>query len=325
MRVLLLYNASAGARLSQRRLSDAIAVLEQAGWQVESIATDSPSHAETLARTAGASGFDMVAAAGGDGTINVVANGLALADPSAPAAALGLLPAGTGNVLARDLGLPVPVPGVPVDTLAEAAQWLVRSRAMAVDLGKVSNAAGQRIFVCWAGVGLDAAITAQVAANPAAKQWLGALAYVASAVDQVREIYRAPLYTVQVDEQRFQGRGALAVASNIQRYAVVFDMAPNAAMNDGLLDVTFFHDITVFNGMDRLWKLTTGQHIDTPGVGYAAGRRVLIDADTPQPVHVDAEAFGVTPVTIDVLPGAIQLMVPPTVDARRLVKISSSP
>ena len=160
-----------------------------------------------------------------------------------------------------------------------------------------------------------------MAANPAAKQWLGALAFVASAVGQVREIYRAPLYTVQVDDQKFQGRGALAVASNIQRYAVVFDMAPNAAMNDGLLDVTFFHDITVFNGMDRLWKLTTAQHLGTPGIGYATGRRVLIDADTPQPVHVDAEPFGVTPVTIEVLPGAINLMVPPTDDARRLVRV----
>ncbi|MCA9871047.1 MAG: diacylglycerol kinase family lipid kinase [Caldilineae bacterium] len=323
MRVLLLYNASAGARTSHRRLPAAIAVLEQAGWQVESTATNTPEHAETLARTAAAAGFDIVAAAGGDGTINVVANGLAMADPDEPAAALGILPAGTGNVLARDLGLPVPVPGV-LDMLPEAAHLLVRSRSMAVDLGRVTNAAGQRIFVCWAGVGLDAAITAQVAANPVAKQWLGALAYVASAVGQVREIYHSPLYTVQVDGQQFQGRGVLAVASNIQRYAVVFDMAPNAAMNDGLLDVTFFHDITVFNGMDRLWKLTTAQHIDAPGIGYATGRRVLIDADTPQPVHVDAEPFGATPVTIEILPGAIQLMVPPTVAARRLIKISSN-
>ncbi|MEZ4770936.1 MAG: diacylglycerol kinase family lipid kinase [Caldilineales bacterium] len=278
--------------------------------------------AEQLARTAGAAGFDVVAAVGGDGTINVVANGLAMADPGEPVAAMGILPAGTGNVLARDLGLPAPVPGV-LDVLPDAAGWLVRSRAMAVDLGRVSNAAGQRVFVCWAGVGLDAAITAEVAANPAAKQWLGALAYVASAVGQVREIYRSPLYTVQVDDQQFQGRGVLAVASNIQRYAVVFDMAPNAAMNDGLLDVTFFHNITVFNGMDRLWKLSTGQHIGTPGIGYAAGRRVQIDADTPRPVHVDAEPFGTTPVTIEVLPGAIQLMVPPTVAARRLVKLSA--
>lgn len=319
MRVLLLFNASAGARNSHRRLPDAISVLEQAGWQVESVATRSAHDTEELARTAGAAGFDVVVAAGGDGTINVVANGLAAADPDEPRAALGILPAGTGNVLARDLGLPVPVPGV-MDTLTETARWLTRSSATAVDLGRVTNTTGQRIFVCWAGVGLDAAVTAQVAANPAAKQWLGALAFVASAVAQVREIYHAPLYTVQVDDQQFQGRGVLAVVSNIQRYAVVFDMAPNAAMNDGLLDMTFFHDITVFNGMDRLWKLTTAQHLDTPGIGYAPGRRVFIDADTPQPVHVDAEPFGVTPVTVEVLPGAIDLMVPPTDAARRLVR-----
>lgn len=323
MRLLLLFNASAGARSSHRRLPDAVSVLEQAGWQVESVATHSPQHTEELARTAGAAGFDVVAAAGGDGTVNVVVNGLALADPDEPTAALGILPAGTGNVLARDLGLPVPLPGV-LDTLPETARWLTRSRSMAVDLGRVTNAEGQRYFVCWAGVGLDAAVTAQVAANPAAKQWLGALAFVASAVGQVWEITRAPLYTVQVDDQRFQGRGVLTVASNIQRYAVVFDMAPHAAMNDGLLDVTFFHDITVFNGMDKLWKLSTAQHISDPGIGYATGRRVLIDADIAQPVHVDAEPFGTTPVTIEVLPGAITLMVPPTSDARRLLRATAS-
>lgn len=323
MRVLLLFNGASGVTGSHRRVPDAIKVMEEAGWHVESVATQSPGDTERLARTAGAAGFDIVAAAGGDGTVNVVANGLAAADPDQPTAALGLLPAGTANVLARDLGLPVPLPGV-LDTLPEAARWLTRSRAAWVDAGRLSNAAGERVFVCWAGVGLDAAITAQVMSMPRIKRRLGALAFVAGAIGQVREIRRSPQYTVQVDQRQFQGRGVLAVASNIQRYAVVFEMAPEAAMNDGLLDVTFFHSITVFNGLSKLWKLSTAQHIDDPGVGYATGRRVLIDAAVPQPVHADAEPFGETPVTIEVLPKALRLMVPPTDAARRLVRVQEN-
>lgn len=324
MRVLLLFNGTSGVSGSHRKVPDAIAILEEAGWQVEPVATQSPDDTERLARTAGAAGFNIVAAVGGDGTVNVVANGLAAADPDQPAAALGILPAGTANVLARDLGLPVPLPGV-LDTLPEAARWLTRSRPAWVDAGRVVNAAGQRVFLCWTGVGLDAAITAQVMANPKIKRRLGAFAFVFGALRQVNEIRHSPQYTVQVDQRRFQGRGVLAVASNIQRYAVVFDMAPEAAMNDGLLDVTFFHSVTVFNGLNKLWKLSTAQHIDDPGVDYSTGRLVSIDAETPQPVHVDAEPFGETPVTIEVLPRALRMMVPPTEAARRLVRVQNTP
>jgi YegS/Rv2252/BmrU family lipid kinase len=318
MRALLLFNANSGQKGSHRRLPEAIDILRQAGWQVEPVATDSPGDTQHLASTAGAAGFEVVVAVGGDGTVNVVANGLLSADRNAPQAALGILPAGTGKVLARDLGLPAPLPGV-LDTLPETARWLTRSRPAWVDAGKVTNAQGQRFFLCWAGVGLDAAITAHVSANPVAKRWLGYLAFVASAAGHIMEIHRSPDTIVQVDEQLFQGRGVLTVVSNIHRYAVVFDMAPAATMDDGALDMTFFHSVTIANGLGMLWKLSTAQHIDDPSVGYAAGRAVRIVTETPQPVHVDAEPFGETPVVVEVVPRGLRMMTPPTEAAARLV------
>ena len=236
---------------------------------------------------------------------------------SAQPLALGILPAGTANVLARDLGLPTPLPGI--DVLPAAARLLAQSTVMAVDVGRVRNAAGERLMVCWAGVGLDAAVTAQVMENPQAKRRLGALYFAASAVQQVGAVYRAPVYTVTVDGKIWQGRGVLAVASNIQRYAVIFEMAPTAAMNDGLLDLTFFHNVTIFNGLGTLLNLGIRRHINDPNVAYVTGARITIETESPQPVHVDAEPFGQTPVTIDVMPGALPLLVPPTVAAHRLI------
>jgi YegS/Rv2252/BmrU family lipid kinase len=287
--------------------------------------TEGPGHAVQLARRACAEGYDFVLVAGGDGTINQVADGLmAAAREKLPLAALGLLPAGTANVLARDLRLPVPGPGL-AGTLPAAARLLLQSTAEWIDAGRARGPAGERTFVCWVGVGIDAAITAHVMANPQAKRRFGALYFAMAALAHVPQIRHAPIYTLQVDDQVWRSKGILAVASNIQHYAGVIDMAPMASLNDGLLDVVFFRNVDLRNGLGKLRRLAVGRHIGDPDVGYALAQRVVIDADTPQPVHVDAEPFGVTPLTVEVVPHALRLLVPPTKPARRLVSASQSP
>lgn len=319
MRALLVYNPIAGRGGPRREIPDAIAVLQAAGWLIKPAQTEGPDHAGQLARQACAEGYDVVLVAGGDGTINQVADGLmAAARAGMPLAALGLLPAGTANVLARDLGLPVPGRGLSA-TLPAAARLLLQSSAQWIDAGRATSAAGERTFVCWAGVGIDAAITAHVMANPEAKRRFGALYFAGAAVTHVPQIQNAPSYTIQVDGHVWRGQGILAVANNIQHYAVVIDMAPMASLNDGLLDVVFFRSAGLRNGLGVLSKLALGRHIGDPDVEYALARRAVIDADTPQPVHVDAEPFGVTPLTVEVVPHALRLLVPPSKPARRLV------
>ena len=152
-----------------------MAVLSAAGWLVMPAQTQGPDHAAELARQACVDGYDVVLVAGGDGTINQVANGLITATHEGlPLATLGLLPAGTANVLARDLGLPVPGPGL-MGTLPTAARLLLKSTPEWIDAGLASGPQGKRTFVCWAGVGIDAAITAHVMANPQAKRRFRAL------------------------------------------------------------------------------------------------------------------------------------------------------
>ena len=252
MRALLVSNPVAGRRGPRREIPDAVAVLQAAGWLIEPAQTEGPGHAAQLARQACAEGYDVVLVAGGDGTINQVADGLiTAARDKLPAAALGILPTGTANVLARDLGLPVPGPGL-VGTLPATARMLLKSTAEWVDAGLARGAEGERIFVCWAGVGIDAAITAHVMANPEAKRRFGALYFASSALAHLPQIRKAPFYTICVDDQVWQGKGILAVASNIQHYAVLIDMAPLASLNDGLLDVVFFRNVDWRIGLGKL-------------------------------------------------------------------------
>lgn len=319
MRALLVFNPTAGSQGPRRHLPAAIAILEQGGWEVDIARTHDAGHSSELARQAGGEGYQVVIAAGGDGTINQIAGGLALAQADGlPIAALGILPAGTGNVLARDLGLPVPMPGV-TNTLEAAARLLLRSEARWVDIGRAHNGEETRTFMCWLGVGLDAAITADVMANPELKRRFGALFFITSAVAHVPTIRRAPVYTVSVDGHAWNGRAVLAVVSNIPSYAVVLDMAPTALINDGLLDVTLFQNVNLVNGLEKLLKVLGGVHLDDPDVIYAKGTSISIHTSGPQAVHVDAEPFGTTPVTVKVISSALQLLVPPRQAAQRIV------
>lgn len=318
MHILLIYNPVAGRPRLQRQVPEAVAELRAVGWSTDLAETTGPDSAIYLAQQAAATGYDAVVVAGGDGTVNQAANGLMRARCQGhPLPALGILPAGTANVLARDLGLPVPVSGLE-STLPAAARLLARSHVAPIDVGLLSNTAGERCFLCWAGVGLDAAITADVMANPQAKRRLGVLYFASNLLARLPGIRNAPHYTLEVDGQLWQSRGILTVVSNIQHYAVVLDMAPLALLNDGLLDVAFFHGITLWNGASTLARLLTSQHLSDTNVRYAQARQIRIEATQPQPVHVDAEPCGVTPVEITVLPRALPILVPPTVEAKQL-------
>ncbi len=320
-RALLIHNPAAGRPRLQRQVPEAADTLRAAGWTVDLAATTGPDSAAQFACQAAADGYGAVLVAGGDGTVNLVADGLLRAGEEGKALpALGILPAGTANVLARDLGLPAPGPGTEA-SLPAAARLLVHARVASIDAGIAASAAGRRCFLCWAGVGLDAAVTADVMANPQAKRRFGPLYFVSNLLARLPGLRNAPRYRLQVDGQVWQGRGILVVASNIQHYAVVLDMAPTARIDDGLLDVAFFHGITLWNGGSTLARLLTSQHPSDPNVRYAQATRICIETERPQPVHVDAEPFGVTPVEITVLPRRLPLLVPPTTAARRLLSV----
>ena len=320
-RALVVSNPVAGWSRVQRQLPEAVAVLRAAGWRVDWELTQGAASMRTLAGQAAAAGYDVFVACGGDGSINEAANGLLAGERAGRAGpALAILPAGTANVLARTLGMPVPLPGPALEpTLPAAARLLVEAHVHYIDVGLVRRGGQTRAFLCWAGIGLDAAVAADVMAQPTLKRRLGPLSFAGKLVARLPSLRYAPRYTLHVDGETWQGRGVVAVVSNIPRYAVVLDMAPKAALDDGLLDVAFFHNLKLWNAGAMLTRLLLRRHPSDPNVRYAQARTVEVVTARPEPVHVDAEPFGHTPVTIQVLPAALPLLLPRTSASRRLL------
>jgi diacylglycerol kinase family enzyme len=196
MRAELIYNPSGGQVVIRRELGNVIAFLERCGWSVTLQETGRPGEATELARQAVAGGAEVVIAAGGDGTVNEVANGLVNTE-----AALGVLPVGTTNSWALQMGIPAlnpMLPGTqaarlvagleelmphpfPVNyyrkVLLDAARVLVEGRAVAVDVGEVSG----RCFLISAGIGLEAAIIESISLRE--KRALGSWAYILTAIE----------------------------------------------------------------------------------------------------------------------------------------------
>ncbi|MEN9937391.1 MAG: hypothetical protein RLZZ387_3970, partial [Chloroflexota bacterium] len=186
-RALIVFNPMAGqAESFQQDLQAAAEIWRESGWQVDLRPTEGPGDGTRIAREAAEEGYDVVVAAGGDGTINEVVNGLA-----GTRAALAPLPVGTMNVWARELGLPLQ----PRAT----AEALLQARVRSIDLGR----AGSRYFLLMAGVGFDAAVVGEVRSPE--KRRLGILAYVLRAVT-VALRFRGARARVVVDGRRIGGR-----------------------------------------------------------------------------------------------------------------------
>ena len=297
MKAQVILNPNAGQRDRRHELKGAMAYLEDQGWQLTLRETRGPEEATTYARQAVAEGYDVAVAAGGDGTVSEVANGLAGSE-----VALGMFPIGTTNVWALQMGIP-PFWPLRQHSLLEAAKVLAEGRIRRVDLGQVNG----RYFLLWAGVGLDAKITEEV--EPEAKKRLGALAFVIAGIMVAKE-FAGTKVQVTIDGCEVKRRAILIVASNAQLYAGIMRLAAQARLDDGLLDVLIFKGQGFPATLRHLFSVLANRHLRDPRVEYYQARRVEIISARPLSVHADDEPFTTTPVEIRVVPGALRVVVP---------------
>jgi YegS/Rv2252/BmrU family lipid kinase len=287
VRALIVVNPAArGARAG---VQPAVDLLAGYGWQVEVAATSHVGHATRLTRRA-RSRCDVVVAAGGDGTVNEVVNGLAGTE-----VALGVLPLGTVNVWAREVG----VRGHPL----AAAKVLLTGERHRVDLGQ----AGGRYFLLMAGVGFDAAVVA--AMDPTAKRRFGALPYVTrGAWAALRE--RPWPVRLRTPEGDFETEATWILVGNTRLYGGLARICGAARARDGLLDVVIFGR---GGALARLgWSIAAlrGRHTNLSQVSYRHLAAFSLETEAPQPVHVDAEVAGHTPLAFRCVPEALQVIVP---------------
>ncbi len=287
---MLLVNPAAGGGRARKALPGVEQALRGAGVAVRSEATRSLDHARELAAAAAVAG-DAVVTLSGDGLIGCVAGVLRGRDD----ALLGILPGGRGNDLVRVLGLPRD----PV----EAARALPRCEPRRLDVGDVDGAT----FIGIASLGFDS--EANRIAN-AAPSVLGPLAYVYGALRGLAA-YRPATFTLTLDGGEVLVRRAFTVAAaNSKAYGGGMFVAPDAELDDGLLDLVIVGAMSRRRFVGSLPKVFRGTHVDEPEVEVVRTRRVEIRADRVFDVYADGDPIGATPVTVSSVPQAVPVLCP---------------
>ncbi len=299
MRTCLIHNPSAGMRTDYAAIEAAAGVLRAGGWEADIRETHAAGDATALAREAAREGHDVVFAVGGDGTVNEVLNGLLDS-----VTALAVLPYGTANVWAKEMGL-------PLGDMSAAARLSLQGQIHCVDVGEMEGEGlAPRAFVLWCGVGFDAAIAAQVEPQRAAKRMLGALMWWLVGV-RTAFTFRGRNARITVDGKDHRMRLLLGLASNVQLYGGLVRVSPGARIDDGMLDLALFRGTGALRTAWHLARVFLGWHLKAPDVDHYRAREISIRA-SKLPVHVDAEPVGLTPVRISVRPQALRILVPPT-------------
>jgi diacylglycerol kinase (ATP) len=301
MKAHLIYNPTAGPWDARRALRHVCSYLSRRGWSVELQMTKKSGDAMALARKAAQADCDTVIVAGGDGTVNEAVSGLV-----GTKTALGVLPVGTGNMWARQLGTPTYTLVNPL-RLREAAAGLAEGSIRLADVGQVNG----RYFLCWAGIGLDAQVTAKMEPRQRHTKRLGALPYAIAAVLVARD-FQGVRTRVSLDGSTVRSRTLLILVSNIQQYVGILPLAREARVDDGLFDVFIFKGLGFQYIVRHLLKIISQRHLQDPRIVHRQARQIEVWTDQATPVQVDGEPIGTTPVKLKVLPLALRVLVPPS-------------
>ena len=324
MQAELIYNPFSGQVVVKHELDEVLVFLNRYGWSVTVQETSKPLEATELARRAVNRGAKVVIAAGGDGTINEVANGLVNTD-----VVLGVLPVGTTNAWALQMGIPAlnpMIPGIqavklitaleeriarPLPTsyyrkvLLDAARVLVEGQTVAIDMGELSG----RHFLMWAGIGFDAAIAQSI------PQWekkaLGSWAYVFPTIESIHK-YSSTDICLNLDGEVVKVSTPFIVVSNIQLYGGMMAIGAKACVNDAKLDVCIFKGGGFFTFVQHAMNVLAHRHLDNPRVEYYQCREISIESADSLPVHIDGEPFTMTPISIHTVPSSLKVIVPKT-------------
>jgi diacylglycerol kinase (ATP) len=283
--------ANPAARRARRRLAAAAGALGARGARVDIATTERPGHAAEIA-SARAADYEAVFTLGGDGTAMEVVG--ALAGRGIP---IGILPGGTGNLVARALGIPI--------ATQRAATALLRGEIAEVDLGKLTSG---RCFAFSCGVGVDARMIRDT--PPIWKRRLGimAYAYVAFRASLKNTTFRVK---ATVDGETLERTATAVMVANFG--AVLSDLivlGPGIARDDGKLDLCVFSPASSWEALYIAWRLLRKDFRPHRAIAYRSGRRFRIECDPPQDAQADGELVGRTPLELEVQPRAARLLLP---------------
>ncbi len=296
MRVKVILNPYANRWHAGERLEELRAALTAVSLTADIYATTGPGDGMAAARQA-ASDYDAVIAAGGDGTINEVINGLIQAVGEGQTIPFGVLPIGTAN----DLSDTIPLPR----DISQAAQNIAAAHTRPIDAIRVND----HYFVNNCAIGMEPLVTLE---NTKIKRLSGNARYFVALVRALAKL-RAWQMDIRFDEAvMFNGPAILLSVCNGPRTGGIFQMAPGAQFDDGYFDYVFAPDMPKRTVLALLPRLFKGTHIQHPKVQHGRARRITITCQPGTPIHADGEliADAATHIEYELLPGKIKLLAP---------------
>jgi diacylglycerol kinase (ATP) len=300
VRLVLAVNPASSSGLGQARAREAAELLRARGAVVAELVRASGSElAAAVAEAAGEA--DAVLVAGGDGAVNLVAN--VLAGTGVP---LGVIPAGTGNDVARLLGVPLG----SVEAAVDCALGAIAGPRTFLDLGRIEWAGGQRHFVAVASAGFDARV------NERANAWRwprGAARYTLAVLRELATFRPIP-FELTVDGQGRRLRAMLVSVANGPSLGGGMRVAPDARADDGVLDLFVVHPLSRPAFLGVFPKVFRGEHVGHPAVELSRVDRVSLGGPGVV-VYADGERIGPAPVTIGVVPRALAVLAAPPAQA----------
>jgi diacylglycerol kinase (ATP) len=294
-------NPASGNGATGRRWPELARLAEEAGLRGKALFSEREGHVAELARDAAEQGARLLVVVGGDGTVNEAVNGLEAAGADAE---LALVPCGTGDDFARSVGIPTDA--------GRALQVAAGEAARRIDLGRAAfvgwdGSKRERYFANFAGAGISGAIARRGAAT---SRRLGARAAYFWATVAVFARWKSVEISLDGGGERRSGLMYEVLAANGAYTAGGMKIAPDAVPDDGLFDLVVIGDFTKTEFVNTFPKIYRGTHVRHPKIEVLRAERVSLEAASALPVVLDGEQPGTTPVTFEIVPGALKLRVP---------------
>lgn len=286
-RIKVILNPASGSGTGRRATAVIRQTLTDAQVSFEIVETTEQFSAVTQATQAVREGWNIIAAAGGDGIANEVLNGIIASSQARPGledgepiGTLGLIPVGTGNDFAFSMGL-------PARDAAAACRLLVEGRTRVVDVGRVEDEQGNvRYFCNNFGAGFDAATTVE---SYKLRFLRGSLVFLVAVIKTIFLYFKAPVVTVRYNDQERILPLLMASVANGRRTGGMFMIAPQAVLDDGLLDVTLAQQVSQLGIFRLLPHFIRGTHATQSSVIVDRAQHVVVASEQGLPVHVDGE------------------------------------
>jgi len=298
----ILFNPIAGRLPPEPLVIKAADILRAHGWEIDIIPTKSGQHITDLARSAGNQGLDGLFIAGGDGSINRAISGLIGTET-----ALGVLPAGTANVFAKEIGIPG-LHWYRPKALQTCAEKLANGTVRTVDIGSMNGT----YFLLWAGFGIDGMVVNLLESRRSRlRKYFAHLEY-ALAILGFANSWKGMELSIQNSDIKITGNFILALVTNISLYAGgMVKISPNASLDDGKMDLWLLEGNNFQDIISHIWRVFRAKHIGAPKTKCIPITNIKLLSTAEEYLHVDGEPLGKqVQIECKVIPKAIKIIFP---------------